>query len=160
MFAKPQEEHNWLAPLLGDWEFTHFCSPGPDQDPLESTGKVMVRSLGGMWYLLESTGRMPEGDDWSSVMTLGFDPQQNRYIGSFVGSMMSHFWIYSGELDSTGKILKLSVEGPKFDGSGMTLYEDSIEIISDDEWYLRSKILTDEGDWIQFMEGRHCRVRS
>jgi hypothetical protein len=159
MFAQPQAEHQWFRELLGNWEFSHQCATGPDSPPHTATGKVAVRTLGGLWYLLESSGEVPEGGSWTSLMTLGFDPQRNKYVGTFIGSMMTHLWVYDGQLDASGKILTLDVEGPRFDGSGMVRYQDILEIVSSDHWTLRSHVLGDDGQWQPFMEGHHRRVR-
>jgi len=32
---------------------------------------------------------MPDGGTGKTVMTLGYDPQNNRYVGTFIGSMMT-----------------------------------------------------------------------
>ena len=91
-------------------------------------------------------------------MTLGFDPQKDRYLGTFVGSMMTHLWIYDGQLDGSGRRLVPDVEGPKFDGSGMAKYQDIVEIVGRDHWILKSQMLGDDGQWHQFMEGHHHRM--
>ncbi|MCL4203640.1 MAG: DUF1579 family protein [Pirellulaceae bacterium] len=158
MFAAPQAEHEWFQALLGEWEFTHQCIMGPDQPPSEATGTLTARTLGGLWTTLECRGESPEGGPWSSLFTLGFDPVQNRYVGTFVASMMTHLWLYQGQLDHTGRRLVLDVEGPRFDGLGMAQYQDIFEIVDRDHWILRSQVLGDDGQWMQFMEGHHRRI--
>jgi len=158
MFAKPQAEHAWFNDLIGNWEFTHECYIGPDQPPDIATGTMTGRSLCGMWTSLDATGKTPSGNDWTSQFMLGFDPERKRYIGTFVASVMTHLWIYDGQLDEIGTKLILDAEGPKFEGSGMARYQDSIEIVSRDHWILRSRVLGDNGQWTDFMEGHHYRV--
>jgi len=41
------------------------------------------------------------------MMTLGYDPQKKRYLGTWIGSMMSHLWVYEVELDASGSVLTL-----------------------------------------------------
>ena len=158
MFAKPQSEHEWFNSLLGNWTFTHECSMGPDSPPTITTGKVAARSLGGLWILLECEGSTPEDGNWTSLFTLGFDPARERYLGTFVASMMTHLWIYDGSLDDSGKQLILDVEGPAFDGNGMAKYQDIFEIVDENSWVLRSQMLGEDGQWHQFMVGRHQRA--
>ena len=45
------------------------------------------------------------------MMSLGFDPQKGRFVGTFIGSMMTHLWIYDGALDASGQALILDAEG-------------------------------------------------
>jgi hypothetical protein len=64
-------------------------------------------------------------------MTLGYDPQTQRFVGSFVASMMTHLWPYNGTLNAEGTVLTLDAEGPSFAGDGATAkYQDIIEFRS------------------------------
>jgi hypothetical protein len=156
MFTEPQQEHRWLDQLVGSWKFEHNCQM-PDGSKVTTQGTMACRSLGGLWLIGESSGCSPEGGAWSSIMTLGFDPAQNQYIGTFIGSMMAHLWPYRGVVDASGKRLPLLSEGPKFDGSGMGTYRDTIEIIDADTWLLTSEFQSDDGTWQPFMSGKHTR---
>ncbi len=157
MEAKPQTEHNWLHRLIGSWSGDFECSMGPDQPPMKSTATEVVRSLGGLWTIGEADGEMPGGGVSKSIMTLGFDPLQNRFVGTFVASMMSHLWLYNGSLDAAEKVLTLNAEGPKFSGEGLTMYQDIIEFIDDDHRTLSSRVLGDDGNWTHFMTAHYYR---
>ncbi|MFH1303156.1 MAG: DUF1579 domain-containing protein [Planctomycetota bacterium] len=155
MFAKPQTEHVWLDALIGNWSIETECQMGPDQPPQKSSGQATCRSLEGMWLLIESES---ESGDWSTLLTVGYDPAQSSYVGTFVGSMMTHLWIYQGSLDQTGKKLILNTEGPQLSGEGMARYQDSIELINQDHWILSSQMQTETGEWNQFMTSHHRRI--
>lgn len=157
MFAEPQAEHRWLAQLLGNWTFEHECTM-PDGTTNRSPGTMKCRSLGGIWLVCESNGTSPDGD-WSSIMTLGFDPTQNQYVGTFIGSMMANIWPYHGVLDSTGQKLPLESSGPKFVGEGTCKYRDTIEIVDPETWLFTSELQDDDGNWVPFLSGKHVRVR-
>jgi len=102
---------------------------------------------------------MPDKKPAVTVMTLGFDPEKARFVGTFVGSMMTHLWSYEGRLASGGKSLVLDTEGPSFpDTSKMVKYQDSVEIVSDDQRVLRSKYLGDDGSWHEFMKADYRKV--
>jgi len=158
MFAKPRAEHHWLDQLIGERDFEHRCQM-PDGNASTTPGRMTCRSLGGLWLIGESSGESDEGDHWSSLMTLGFDPGQKQYVGTFIGSMMTQIWPYRGSLDASGKRLPLWSEGPKFDGSGIGEYRDTIEIIDSDTWHFSSELLADDGQWVKFLDGRHVRAR-
>jgi len=87
---EPQVEHKWLQRLVGDWNFEAECSMGPDQPPMKTTGRETVRSLGCLWTIGEAAGEVPGGGSCDSIMTLGFDPQSKRFVGTFIASMMTH----------------------------------------------------------------------
>ena len=147
MNIDPQDEHRWLHKLVGSWEFETDCNMGPDQSPMKSRGTEIVRSLGGLWTIGEGECPMPDGVTGQTIMTLGFDPVSNRFVGTFVASMMTHLWPYNGALDAAGKILTLDSEGPVFTGTGTAKYQDSIEFVSDDHRILRSQFLGADGLW-------------
>lgn len=160
MFATPQKEHEWLQQLVGDWTFESECLGEPGKPSEKFHGSEQVKSLGGLWIIGEGQGEMPGGDIGQMRLTLGFDPKRNRYIGSWVGSMMTHQWTYEGELDSSGRILTLNAEGPSFTGEDkMSQYQDVYEIKSSDHRILTSRVLGDDGKWTQFMTAHYHRVK-
>ncbi|MGC4007409.1 MAG: DUF1579 domain-containing protein [Pirellulales bacterium] len=158
MFEKPTPQHQWLDKLVGSWTFENTCDMGSDQPAMKASGTAVGHSLGGLWTIIETDCLPSDGGAWSSIMSLGYDPASGRYIGTFAVSMMSKMWHYDGSVDATGKTLVLDTEGPKFDGSGMTKYQDLVEYVSDDHWILKSRILLDDGTWRPFMESHHRRA--
>lgn len=155
----PTLEHEWLLQLVGDWEFESECIMGPDQPPMKSPGKQTTRSLGSLWTLGEMESDSPDGQPMRSVITLGFDPTKQRFVGTFVASCMTHLWPYHGQLDSARKVLTLDSEGPSFAGDGtMANYQDIIEVIDKDQYLLRSQLQNQDGSWTQFMSAKYTRV--
>lgn len=158
-FPKPAEEHDWLQQLVGDWTFENDCMAGPDQPRMKTTGKESVRSIGGLWTVGEGEGEMPgTGDLHRSIMTLGFDPTTGRFVGSFISSMMTKFWLYDGFLDEDGKKLVLEAEGPAMTGDAVALYRDVIEMVVPDHKRMVSFIKGDDGGWTEFMTANYARV--
>ncbi len=155
---QPQSEHQWLQRLVGEWTFEGECQMGPDQPPMKSTGQESVRSLEGLWTIGEGSGEMPDGGECRSIMTLGFDPQIKRFVGTFVASVMTHLWPYNGTLDAAGKVLTLDSEGPSCTGDGtMAKYQDIIEFLSEDHRTLSSQFLGPDGQWVPFMKAHYRR---
>ena len=156
---KPQKEHQWLQRLVGEWTVEGECSMGQDQPPMKTTGRETVRSFGGLWTIGEGTGDMPDGS-CDSIMTLGYDLQRNRFVGTFVAAAMTHLWLYNGTLDDAGKVLTLDSEGPSFAGDGtMAKYQDIIEFHSEDHRTLSSQFLGPDGKWVPFMKAHYRRNR-
>ena len=91
-------------------------------------------------------------------MTLGYDPQRRRFVGTFIGSMMTHLWVYDGVLDAAEKVLTLDTEGPDMAVEGkIAKYKDVIEFKSDDHRVLTSHVLGDDGKWHGFMTAHYRR---
>ena len=155
--AEPQKEHKWLHKLLGEWDLEAEAGE-PGESPVKTTGTESVRSLGGLWIVAEGEGEMPGGGTGTSLMTLGYDPQKKRYVGTWVGSMMTHLWLYEGSLDAGKKVLTLDSNGPSMKGDGtMAKYQDVIEFKSDDHRVLTARVQGEDGSWQEFMTAHYRR---
>ncbi|MDV2997090.1 MAG: hypothetical protein N4J56_006795 [Chroococcidiopsis sp. SAG 2025] len=161
MKTQPQKEHNWLQKLVGEWTYEIEVKMESDLPVEKATGTESVRSLGGLWILAEGQGEMPGCGAATTMMTLGYDPQQQRYVGTWIGSMMTYLWVYDGgELDAAQRVLTLDSEGPVMTGAGkMARYKDAIEFKSDDLRVLTSHVLGDDGQWHQFMTANYWRKK-
>ncbi|GAB4382238.1 MAG: DUF1579 domain-containing protein [Elainellaceae cyanobacterium] len=158
MPAQPRQEHQWLQKLVGEWTYEIEALMGPDQPPVKSTGTETVRSLGGLWILAEGQGEMGGCGPATTLMTLGYDPQKQRYVGTWIGSMMTYLWIYDGELDASETALTLNSDGPAMTGEEkLGKYKDVIEFKSDDHRVLTSHMLSDDGHWQRFMTAHYRR---
>ena len=160
MTAEPQKEHQWLQRLVGEWTFESEASMGPDQPPEKVSGTESVRALGDLWIIGAGEGEMPGGGLHRSVLTLVYDPDKKRFVGSFISSMMPSFWVYEGELDAGSNVLTLNTEGPSMAGDGtMAQYQETIELLSDDHRVFKSRVLGEDGDWQEFMSMSYRRTR-
>jgi hypothetical protein len=160
MKADPQKEHQWLHKLIGEWTSEAQAAMEPGKPPETFRGTESVRSLGGLWILAEGQGEMPGGGLAATLMTLGYDPESKRYVGTWIGSMMTHLWVYAGPLDTAERLLTLEAEGPDMAGAGTTAkYRDVIEFMTDDHRVLTSHVLGEDGTWHQFMTAHYRRKR-
>ena len=158
MEAAPQKEHRWLQQLVGEWTSEAEALMDPAKPPERFKGTESVRSIGGLWMLAEGQCEMPGGDGGTTLMTLGYDPQRKRFVGTFVASVMTHLWLYDGALDATERVLTLDAEGPSMGAPGtLTKYKDVIALESDDHRVLTSHMLGDDGTWTRFMTAHYRR---
>ena len=154
------KEHAWLQRIVGEWTGEGTAEMGPGQPTQTFNVEESVRPIGDVWIQGEGRGKMPDGTPSTTLVTLGFDPDRKRFVGTFIGSMMANLWIYNGALDSTGKKLVLDSEGPSFSGDGTTAqYQDTIEIKDDNNRVLSSSVLGPDGKWQQFMTSNYRRVK-
>ncbi|MFN0206982.1 MAG: DUF1579 domain-containing protein [Planctomycetota bacterium] len=156
-FPAPEKEHTWLQQFVGEWTFDGDTVMGPDQPTIKNTGGESVRSLGGFWIVGEGKYEMM-GQKMSSIITLGYDPELKKYIGTWVDSMTSYMWHYIGTVDATGKILTLEAEGPNMNVPGkMAKFRDVIEFKSKNHRVLTSSMLGDDGKWFTFVTAQYRR---
>jgi hypothetical protein len=161
MHARPQKEHAWLQKLVGEWSFETDAAALPGQEkPAKAGGTESVRSLGELWILAEGQGEMPGGEPANTLMTLGYDPNTKRFVGTWIGSMMTHMWVYDGELDPDARVLTLNATGPSMTTPGKSAqYQDIIEFKSDGSRTLTARTLGDDGKWVQFMTANYRRQK-
>jgi hypothetical protein len=160
MKVEPQKEHQWLQKLVGEWTYEAECVMEPGKPPQNFTGTETVRSLGGLWTLGEGQGECPGSGTATTLMTLGYDPQKKRFVGTFIASMMTQLWFYEGTLDESERILTLDTEGPNMAVEGKTAkFQDIIEFKSDDHRVLRSRMQGDDGNWHEFMSANYRRKK-
>lgn len=156
--AQPQAEHEWLHQIVGEWECEGEAKMGPDQPVMTWKSREVVRSLGGMWVIGEGTGNMPEGGTAHTMITLGYDPKKERYVGTFAASMMTHLWIYEGRREGT--VLTLDTEGPAMTPDApYAKFQDIVDIKSRDERTLRSVVLGPDGQWHEVMKATYRRTK-
>jgi hypothetical protein len=153
------KEHDWLQQFLGDWRCEMTADMGPGQPPAKSEGSESVRAIGGIWIQGEGHGPMPDGGMATMLLTLGYDPQKQRYVGTWLGSMMTYLWVYEGGVE--GNVLTLDTVGPDMSGTPGKLirYQDTHEFKSRDHRVLTSRMWRDDGQWLQFMRADYYRTR-
>ncbi len=158
--AESQKEHQWLQKLVGEWTYEGdaVMEPGKPREKFEGTESV--RSIGDLWVLGEGRGEMPDGSPATMIITLGYDPLKRRYVGTWIGSMMTHMWVYDGELDADEKVLTLSSDGPSMKKEGkLGKFKDVIEIQDDDHRTLTGNMLGEDGKWQELMTARYRRTK-
>jgi hypothetical protein len=139
-------EHAWLEQYTGEWtsEGKAFLAPG--QPPIESKGTESVRRLGDSWVVSEVESAFMDMP-FSAAFTLGYDPAEKKFVGTWIDSVSSYLWHYEGTLDDDGKTLTLEKEGPCLRTPGRNAkYRDVIELESRNERTLTSEALVD-GTW-------------
>ncbi|MCA9052759.1 MAG: DUF1579 domain-containing protein [Planctomycetaceae bacterium] len=147
----PAPEHAFLKRFVGEWTTESQCQMGPDQPAMPCQGKFNARMLGDFWLISDTEGSMA-GASVHAVLTLGYDPQQQKYVGTWVDSMMNHLWKYEGAVE--GEKLILEASGPNLLAGGRpALFRDIYEFKSADEIAVSSQMQTEDGAWVTFITG-------
>lgn len=145
----------FLRKLVGVWDVT--SAPGNSGGD-QATWTEVVRSLNGRWVVAEGEGNMPGGHMAETLMTLGYDREKGKFIGTWIGSMMDHMWFYEGVLDEAGRTLMLDTTGPDLENKGrIATYREAITIISDNERVFTSTVREADGNWKALMVAKYHR---
>lgn len=160
MFDKPETQHQWLKRLVGDWTFEAECGNEGGESVAKFSGTESVRMIGDLWSVAEGKGEMPGGGVGQTVMSLGYDPKKGRFVGTWLGSMLTYLWVYEGSLNSEGTKLTLDTVGPNCMGGGeMATFQEAIEFKSDDHRVFTSAMKGPNGEWTTMMTANYRRTK-
>lgn len=155
--TEPTKEHEWLQQLVGEWSCSMEMTMGPGTEPMTMESTESVRAVGDLWILGEGSADMG-GARLTSFLTLGYDPEEQAFVGTWIDSMHANLWIYDGKLDEVRKTLTLEAEGPGFpDRSKKAKYRDVIELKSPDHKVLTSSVQGADGEWTTFLRADYRR---
>jgi len=155
--ARPAEQHTWLHRLVGTWDCVAEATMGPDAEPMTMESTLSVRSIGGLWIVGEGSATFA-GEPFTSILTLGWDPDQDAFVGTWIDSMQPHLWSYRGALDEAGKVLALDTEGPGFgDPTVPAKFRETIEPVDADHWRFTSSMEGEDGQWETFLRAEYRR---
>lgn len=141
----PAKEHAWLQQFVGEWDAEIEMLMGPGHPTMKSKGSDSAKMVGGFW--LVSDGKNDEFP-YTCRLTLGFDEQQKKYVGTWVDSMSSYLWHYVGTMDVDGRSLVLETEGPFPPVPGkLSKFREVTEFKSKDHRVFTSSRLGDDGQW-------------
>lgn len=157
MRAEAQREHQWLQKFVGLWTYASEV-PGEDGQVHRYTGSERVRALGDLWIVGEGEGEMPGESHGKTLLTVGYDPARGCYRGTWIGSMMTHLWIYErGTLDEAAQALTLESTGPGMTPGTTARYRDVFTFHGDGRRVLTSYIEGEGGEWQPMMSTTYRR---
>jgi hypothetical protein len=152
--APPAKEHLWLKQLEGEWIMDGEAIMAPDQPAIKCKGTESVKMLGGFWAMGVMKCDMM-GAEMTGHMTIGYDTQKKKFIGTFVCSMAENMFTYDGKLE--GNTLTLECEGPDPTTGKNVKMRDVIEVKGKDAKALTSYIQAADGKWNKFMTMNYKR---
>jgi hypothetical protein len=146
----PQKEHQWLQQFVGEWDTQAEGTPEPGKPPIKCKGTETARAIGGFWMISETKGKFMD-TPVTGIMTLGYDAEKQKYVGTWVCSMTNFLWKYEGTVDASGKVLTLETEGPCPSAPGkLARFRDVTEFKSKDHKVLTSSMQAEDGKWVTF----------
>lgn len=155
---EPVKEHKWLEQLTGEWESETECfMPGAEgvKGKLTESAKMM----GGFWLITNGTGEVMKMK-MTTLLTLGYDAEKKKYVGTWVDSMTSTLWNYEGTVDESGKKLTLETEGPcPLKGGKTGKFREVVEILDKDHKVFTSSMQGDDGKWVLGMKMTSTRKK-
>jgi hypothetical protein len=155
----PQKEHEWLKQLAGEWEYETEASLEPGKPPVKINGTESARMVGGFWVIAEHKTTLFD-QPFTGILTLGFDGQKKKYVGTWLDSMHGHLLHYEGAVDLVAKTLTLLTEGPNPVAPGkLCKFKEVIEVKSRDHKVLTTSMQGEDGKWVALMTINYRRKK-
>jgi hypothetical protein len=154
----PVKEHEWLQQLAGEWESETEITMATDQPPMKSKGTETARMVGGFWIVCKNKGTFMD-KPFTGILTLGYDPQKEKYVGTWIDSVNSMLWQYEGTVDASGKALTLLTEGACGVPGKISKFRETLEIKSPDHKVFSSAKQGEDGEWDTFMTIQYRRTK-
>lgn len=156
-YGQSDDATAFLERMAGEWSVASEATLGPGQEPIPTDIDVNARLIGGTWMVAEGSGTAA-GRSFTWIFTLGYNPAEAQFVGTWIDSNQTYLWTYSGTLDDSGT-LTLETEGPIMGNpSTTTQYREIIEVEDTDHHVMRSLILGPDGEWFEFARAEYRRV--
>lgn len=153
----PEAEHEWLRALAGEWQADGEVYIGADKPPLKTEGTENARMIGEFWLLAEGRGSFM-GTPITSMLTLGYDPEKKKYIGTWIDSMTGYLWAYEGTVDKAGTTLTLETQGPCPKRPGeLAKIKERIELKNKNHKVFTSSMQEVDGSWTKLVSVHYRR---
>jgi len=122
------EEHKMLKMDEGVWNAQISMWTGSESDPIQSTVKETNSMLGELWSIGKMEGNIA-GTDFVGFATLGYDPMQKKYVGTWIDSVTPVITHMEGTYDPQTKTLTLfyftfGQNGEKEERKNVMVYKD------------------------------------
>jgi hypothetical protein len=156
---KPGPKHDWLQQLVGNWETEVECRIDPSNRPMKAQGTESVRSIGGLWIVAEGESAIMD-KPMRSILTLGYDLEQKKYIGTWISSCMTYLWQYEGSVDLATETLTLETEGPSPHSPGtVAKFKEVMEVKSGQHRVFTSSMQGQDGKWAAIATINYWRTK-
>ena len=104
-FGTPTAAHDWLKNYVGTWDVETKSWEQPGTEPMMSkasmTGELI---LGGRFVKCNFEGQMMD-KPFSGMQVIGYDLFQKKYVGFWIDSMSTAFYLTTGTLDAAGRVM-------------------------------------------------------
>jgi len=144
----------FLERLTGDWSYDSEAMIDPTEPWAQGTGESSGRMLG-QWIVFEGRDTTSPAHPMTHMLRIGYDAHERRIVASWVDSVQTMRWSYSGTLE--GDVLTLEAVGPNpADRSKSFRYRHVITITGPDA-HTGASAVRMKGEWVEFARYHYTR---
>jgi len=104
-YAMPTKEHDFLKSCVGDWDVEVKSWMKPGDEPAMSKGTMKGELFFDGRYVKCNFDGMMMAQPFKGMQIIGYDLFQKKYVGFWIDNMSTNFYLSSGTLDASGKVL-------------------------------------------------------
>ena len=104
---QPTAEHELLTTHAGVWDVDCTFYMDPSQPPMQVKARETVEMFGPFWTSSVFECEM-FGAPYKGHCTVGYDPQSQRYVSTWIDTMSPTFFHFTGAFDAAGRVLEMS----------------------------------------------------
>lgn len=153
----PQPEHRLLERLAGDWQFERQSAPRDGATPQTlGTGTISAELVGDFFVVSRWSGTA-YGATYKAAQSLGYDLEQDQYVGYWMDSFVNFRWELAGTVDDVSQELTMTTRGPAPAG-GTAAFRERYQFNSLDAITILGEMQHDE-HWVALTVTRLTRRR-
>jgi hypothetical protein len=104
-YGMPGKHHEFLKKYVGEWEIEVRTWEAPGTEPMQSTASAKNELIFDGRYLKSQFEGLMMGMGFKGLQIIGYDLFQNKYVGFWIDSMGTAFYLTTGMLDASGNVL-------------------------------------------------------
>jgi len=150
----PNENHEIFKKFVGEWDVMTKAWMQPGADPVESKNSAKIEVImGGRFMKMDFKGMML-GQPFEGLQIVGYDNAQRKYATFWIDSSSTAFYLQTGTLDETGKVLNETGEWLDPITGGTIKVRAKTEMISDNELHYEMYMTGPDGKEFKSLENR------
>jgi hypothetical protein len=152
------DEHDILQKDVGTWDAVTKIWPTPNAEPLESRGKETNELLGGLWVVSRFEGDFG-GMPFTGSGTMGYDPIEKKYVGTWVDSVTPFLTVMKGDYDPATKTLTMSGDMRDAASGKLSTAKQIARFVDDDTRVFEMHVPGEDGELFKMMEVEYKRKK-
>ena len=155
---QPTAEHERLADHAGTWTVDCEFYMDPSQPPMQVQGKDVAQMFGPFWLQSNFECEM-FGAPFRGNCLMGFDPDKQEYVSTWVDTMSPAFFLLKGRYDASGKVLEMTGRGMDCMTKAETDYRTREEVVGKDERVFEMFMKTADGSEVKMFTHHYRRAK-
>jgi len=153
----PNEHHEHLAKMAGDWDMHLKMWMEPGAPPTEFTGETRNTMIMGGRFLQSHISSVLMGQQLKSMGLEGYDNVKNKHITMFIDNSGTAMQLSEGECSEGGKVITSWPESLDPVSGKITKMKTRLTMVSDDRYIFEAWEQGPDGEYIRKVEITHTR---